>query len=49
MGFAMGKAKERQAFEKTWDTYNLKAPEVNTRDMLSRFVEAQANDPNCPD
>ena len=49
MGFAIGKAKERQAVEKTWDTYDEEAPEVNTRDMLSRFVEAQAKDPNCPD
>ena len=49
MSFAMNKAKERQAVEKTWATYDPEAPEVNTRDMLSRFVEAQANDPNCPD
>ena len=42
--FAMSRAKERQAVEKEWDT----DVEVNNRDFLSRFIEAQAKDPECP-
>lgn len=42
--FAMTRAKARQGMEKEWATED----EVNDRDMLSRFVEAQAKDPDVP-
>jgi hypothetical protein len=42
--FAMTLAEERRAVEKEWNT----DPDINNRDFLSRFIEAQVNDPNVP-
>jgi hypothetical protein len=44
LSFAMTRARERQAVEKDWDA----SVEVNNRDFLSRFIEAQAKDPGVP-
>jgi hypothetical protein len=42
--YAAERVRERQEAGESWD-----GPEVNNRDFLSRFMEAQTKDPECPE
>lgn len=46
LNFAATRAKERMDLEKDPDQ---EKPELNSRDFLSRFIEAQLKDPQVPE